>query len=61
MRPLKTRTRRVMDDIKGIYKALTAGEITPTEYETRLGKLCDEHGTEYIADAFVKLTKNGEM
>ena len=61
MRKIETRMRKVMDQIKGYYEALKDETLVPAEYEFLIGDLCDKHGTEYVATAFVKLTKNGEL
>ena len=61
MRKTENEMRKVMDEIKACYQALNEEVLVPAEYEFLISNLCDEHGTEYVATAFVKLTKNGEL
>lgn len=47
--------------IKNLQAALNAGNIDTGTYEATLDVLCNTHGTEYIAEIFVEMTKAGEL
>lgn len=47
--------------IKNLQTALNARNIDQGTYEATLDVLCNTHGTEYIADIFVEMTKAGEL
>lgn len=47
--------------IKNLQDAINAGRIDKGTYEATLDVLCTTHGTEYIAEIFVEMTKAGEL
>lgn len=47
--------------IKQAWDRVNSDEIDTALYEAIIDTLCHTHGTEYIAECFVEMTKAGEL
>lgn len=55
-----TMKNKVMKEVKNLWTALNTKAITEQEYIDQVNKVCDEYGTEYVAQAMLEMTKRGE-
>lgn len=53
--------KETMKRIETLYAKLNCGNITADEYETELGNICTEQGTEFVATCFIELTREGRL